>query len=101
VRMWPPFPTRSTIAQCPCRIWTSSFLRDAKFRSSESASEQDGDHGHVSGAAEAFTIGFLKKQTGLIMVQPVAGPRAELLHAFDSSDPCRQFRTQEPESAAS
>ena len=28
VRTWPPFPTRSTIAQCRSRIWTSSFLRD-------------------------------------------------------------------------
>jgi hypothetical protein len=27
----------------------------------------------------------------LIAVQPVAGARAQLLHAFDSADPCRQF----------
>jgi hypothetical protein len=30
-------------------------------------------------------------ETSLIAVQPVAGARAQLLHAFDSADPCRQF----------
>jgi hypothetical protein len=42
------------------------FPKGHQFRSSESASEQDGDHGHVTGGTEAFAIGFLKKQSGLI-----------------------------------
>jgi hypothetical protein len=66
-----------------------------EFRSSESASEQDGDHGHVTGATEALAIRFLKEQAGLVAVEPVAGPRSELLHAFDSPDSGRQFWAQQ------
>jgi hypothetical protein len=32
------------------------FPKRDQFRSSESASEEDGDHGHVTGATEAFAI---------------------------------------------
>jgi hypothetical protein len=42
------------------------FPKRHQFSSSESASEQDRDHGHVTGATEALAIGFLKKQSGLI-----------------------------------
>src|SRR5258708_1376805 len=56
VRTWPPFPTRSTIAQCPLVDLDVFFPKGHQFCSSESAFEQDGDRGHVTCATEAFAI---------------------------------------------
>jgi hypothetical protein len=70
------------------------FPKGHQFCAPESTSEQDRDHGHVTGASEAFPIRFLKEHASLIAGEPVSGARAQLLHAFDSPDAGCQFWTQ-------
>jgi hypothetical protein len=55
-----------------------------EFSSSQSAANQHRNHGEVSETAQALPACFLKKQTSLIAIEPVPGPRAQLLHTFDS-----------------
>jgi hypothetical protein len=77
------------------------LFKSHEFCASESASEQNGDHGYVTGATDALAICFLKQQASLVAIEPVADPTAKLFHAFNSPDSCRQFRLNSPESAAS
>jgi hypothetical protein len=76
------------IHDCPMSLANLDvfFSKGHQFCSTESASEQDRDHGHVTDASEALAIRFLKEHASLIAGEPVAGPRAQLLHAFDSLD---------------
>ncbi len=55
------------------------LLKGHQFCPSESTSEQNGDHGYVTGATEALAICFLKQQASLVAIEPVADPRAKFV----------------------
>jgi hypothetical protein len=76
------------IHDCPMTLANLDvfFSKGHQFCSTESASEQDRDHGQVTDASEALAVRFLKEHASLIAGESVAGPRAQLLHAFDSPD---------------
>ena len=84
------------IDDCPVSLSDLDVLfpKGYQFCSSNSASEQAGDHCYVTDTTEALAIRSLKEQASLIAVEPVADPRAQLLHAFHSSDSGRQFWAQ-------
>lgn len=58
------------------------------------AAKQERNHGEVSETAQALPV--LKKRTSLIAIEPASGPRAQLLHTFDSPNTGCKFRAQHP-----
>jgi hypothetical protein len=69
--------------------------QSCQFRPAQATAEKDRYHSDVSDIAKAQSIRLLKERLGLLAVQPVARPAAELLHPFDSSDSSSKFRTQQ------
>jgi hypothetical protein len=66
-----------------------------QLSSAQTTAEQDRDHSDVSDIAKARAIRLLKERLGLLAVELVSRPAAELLYAFDTRDPSSEFRTQQ------
>jgi hypothetical protein len=71
------------------------FSQRSQFGSSKSTAEQDRDHSDIPDVTKSFTVRFLKEQLSLLVVEPVSRPGAELLDAFDTSNPGSEFRAQQ------
>jgi hypothetical protein len=66
-----------------------------QLSSAQTTAEQDRYHSDVSDIAKARAIRLLKERLGLLAVEPVSRPAAELLYAFDTPDSSSEFRTQQ------
>jgi hypothetical protein len=96
VRTWPPLPTKSMMAQCPCLICKSSTSRpdnsarrNPQPRSTEIIAKSRTDR-------NPSPICGLQQGSRLIVRQPVSSPRAQLLHTFDPTNARSEFRTEQP-----
>jgi hypothetical protein len=57
-----------------------------EFRASESASEEDGDHGVVALAPDRISVKNGEEPLALVACQPVAETHAMLLRSFHPAD---------------
>jgi hypothetical protein len=77
------------------------FPEGHQFRSSESATQQGGNHGHIAGGTEALAIRFLKERASLIAIEPVADPAPICFTPLTILIPAASSGLSSPESAAS
>jgi hypothetical protein len=95
VRTWLPLAEKIHNSPVALPYLYIFFSQRSQFGSSKSTAEQDRDHSDIPDAAKSFTVRFLKEQLSLLVVEPVSRPGAELLDAFDTSNPGSEFRARQ------